>query len=218
MLQYQSFTFNAFQENTYIVWAQNKDAIIIDPGCYEAYEEAELKSFIERNKLNPKAIWNTHGHIDHVLGIDFAKRTFDIPFYLHESDSQTLKAGEVIAPVYGFEKYKPCLPDFGLKEVTELNLGGLMFQVLFVPGHAPGHVAFFHKGVDSKSYLFAGDVLFNGSIGRTDLAGGSFDELEKSILEKVYVLPSETLVLCGHGPTTTVGKEKYSNPFVRLNA
>lgn len=217
MLHYHSFTFNAFQENTFLIWNDAKEAVIIDPGCYEAYEEAELKSFIERNQLKPKAIWNTHGHIDHVLGIDFVKHSYRIPFFLHSDDSQTLKAGEVIAPVYGFERYKPVEPDQDLKGITKLSLGELEFEVLFVPGHCPGHVAFYHLGTDGKGYLFSGDVLFSSSIGRTDLPGGSFDVLEKSLLEKVYVLPGETKVLCGHGESTTVGHEKFSNPFVRFN-
>ncbi len=218
MLHYQSFTFNAFQENTFLVWNTAKEAVVIDPGCYDAYEEAELKSFIERNNLKIKAIWNTHGHIDHVLGIDFVKRNFDVPFYLHSADTATLKSGEVIAPVYGFERYKPVSPDADLKGISKLTLGDLDFEVLFVPGHCPGHVAFYHTGSEGKSYLFSGDVLFLGSIGRTDLPGGSFDELEKSILEKIYVLPGETKVLCGHGEATTIGHEKYSNPFVRYNS
>ena len=204
-----SFQFNPFQENTFVVYDQEKNCVIIDPGCYERHEEEVLFSFIEENKLKPIALLNTHAHIDHILGNAAVKSKYDIPFYLHKEDLTTLHSVKSYAHVYGFEKYIPSPdPDDYLIDNTELVFGAMKFKIYHTPGHAPGHVVFFN---DENKFVINGDVLFNGSFGRIDLPGGDLETLKKSICEVMFHLPDDTVVHCGHGPETTIGKEKKDN-------
>ena len=204
-----SFQFNPFQENTFVVYDQEKNCVIIDPGCYERHEEEVLFSFIEENKLKPIALLNTHAHIDHILGNAAVKSKYDIPFYLHKEDLTTLHSVKSYAHVYGFEKYIPSPdPDDYLIDNTELVFGAMKFKIYHTPGHAPGHVVFFN---DENKFVINGDVLFNGSFGRIDLPGGDLETLKKSIFEVMFHLPNDTIVHCGHGPETTIGKEKKDN-------
>jgi glyoxylase-like metal-dependent hydrolase (beta-lactamase superfamily II) len=204
-----SFQFNPFQENTFVVYDQEKNCVIIDPGCYERHEEEVLFSFIEENKLKPIALLNTHAHIDHILGNAAVKSKYDIPFYLHKEDLTTLHSVKSYAHVYGFEKYIPSPdPDDYLIDNTELVFGAMKFKIYHTPGHAPGHVVFFN---DENKFVINGDVLFNGSFGRIDLPGGDLETLKKSIFEVMFQLPDDTTVYCGHGPETTIGKEKKDN-------
>jgi hydroxyacylglutathione hydrolase len=204
-----SFQFNPFQENTFVVYDQEKNCVIIDPGCYERHEEEVLFSFIEENKLKPIALLNTHAHIDHILGNAAVKSKYDIPFYLHKEDLTTLHSVKSYAHVYGFEKYIPSPdPDDYLIDNTELVFGAMKFKIYHTPGHAPGHVVFFN---DENKFVINGDVLFNGSFGRIDLPGGDLETLKKSIFEVMFHLPNDTVVHCGHGPETTIGKEKKDN-------
>lgn len=209
MISVQKFSFNGFQENTYIVFDQQKNCVVIDPGCYERHEEQELQAFIQDNGLTPLALLNTHAHIDHVLGNQFVLDTFSIPFYLHENDLNTLRSVENYAHLYGFGAYKKSPnPTHFLNEGDELVFGSIQFKVLYTPGHTPGHVVFYNQG---NNFVINGDVLFNGSFGRVDLPGGDLETLKKSIFNIMFMLPEETLVYCGHGPETTIGKEKRSN-------
>jgi len=204
-----SFQFNPFQENTFVVYDQEKNCVIIDPGCYERHEEEVLFSFIEENKLKPIALLNTHAHIDHILGNAAVKSKYDIPFYLHKEDLTTLHSVKSYAHVYGFEKYIPSPdPDDYLIDNTELVFGAMKFKIYHTPGHAPCHVVFFN---DENKFVINGDVLFNGSFGRIDLPGGDLETLKKSIFEVMFHLPDDTVVHCGHGPETTIGKEKKDN-------
>ena len=204
-----SFQFNPFQENTFVVYDQEKNCVIIDPGCYERHEEEVLFGFIEENKLKPLALLNTHAHIDHILGNAAVKSKYDIPFYLHKEDLTTLHSVKSYAHVYGFEKYIPSPdPDDYLIDNTELVFGAMKFKIYHTPGHAPGHVVFFN---DENKFVINGDVLFNGSFGRIDLPGGDLETLKKSIFEVMFHLPNDTVVHCGHGPETTIGKEKKDN-------
>ena len=208
-VQVHSFQFNPFQENTFVVYDQEKNCVIIDPGCYERHEEEVLFSFIEENKLKPIALLNTHAHIDHILGNAAVKSKYDIPFYLHKEDLTTLHSVKSYAHVYGFEKYIPSPdPDDYLIDNTELVFGAMKFKIYHTPGHAPGHVVFFN---DENKFVINGDVLFNGSFGRIDLPGGDLETLKKSIFEVMFHLPNDTVVHCGHGPETTIGKEKKDN-------
>lgn len=212
-MEVKKFTFNPFQENTYVVYAKNKDAVIIDPGCYQDFEKQELADFITQMDLNPIKLLNTHAHIDHVLGNNFVAKKWQLNLELHADDLITLRAVGNYAHLYGFEGYELSPePNAFLKEGDQINLGEEVLDILFCPGHAPGHVAFYSE---ADGFIIGGDVLFQGSIGRTDLPGGSFDVLEKSIQEKFYPLPDETLVYCGHGPETKIGFEKVNNPFVK---
>lgn len=207
------FTFNDFSENTLVVHCtQSKQAFIIDPGCYSRQERAQLQQYIAAEGLQPVAVLNTHAHIDHVLGNAWVMRQFNLPMHLHPRDLSTLRAIPAYAPNYGFSDYEPVEPSFELTEGQTLTLGSVEFQVIYVPGHSPGHVAFYNK---AENYIVSGDVLFDGAVGRWDLPGGDFGQLEQSIKTQLYILPGETLVYPGHGPTTTIGKEKLSNPFVK---
>lgn len=215
MLKIKSFTFNPFQENTYVVYDANGSAAIIDPGCYEQYEKQELVDFIEQEGLQPVLLLNTHCHIDHVLGNAWVKRTYGIPFLIHDQEVGVLNSAEVIAGPYGFPGFESVEPDGYLSEGQDIEIGNEILQVLFVPGHAPGHVVFYHE---STQTCLAGDTLFRGSIGRTDLPGGNHDLLLSRIKSELFSLPDKTTVYPGHGPETTIAFEKEHNPFVGKNA
>lgn len=211
-MQIVQFTFNPLQENTLVVVDSNKNAVIIDPGCYFREEKEHLASFIEKNELKVLALLNTHAHLDHIMGNAFVKEKYGVDLYLHELDIPTLKMGEQSAHVYGLDQFENSpMPDKYLEEGQELKFGEISFEVIFGPGHAPGHVAFYNK---DQSILINGDILFKGSYGRVDLPGGNFEDLKKSITEKLFKLPEETVVYCGHGPQTTIGAEKSSNPIL----
>lgn len=212
MLHVQSFVFNPFEENTYVLYDDTKECVIIDPGCYEAEEKKELTDFIESNDLKVTKLLNTHCHVDHVLGNYFVKEKYNVKLYIHELDLPVLKAVTVYGPNYGFHQYQDSTPDHFLNEGDEVNFGHQRLRVLFVPGHAPGHVAFYSA---HDKVVIGGDVLFYNSIGRTDLPGGNFDTLIKSIREKLYTLPDDVTVYPGHGPKTTIGFEKQTNPFTQ---
>jgi glyoxylase-like metal-dependent hydrolase (beta-lactamase superfamily II) len=214
MISVQKFSFNGFQENTYVVFDQQKNCVVIDPGCYERHEEQELLSFIQDNDLTPLALLNTHAHIDHVLGNQFVLETFSIPFYLHENDLNTLNSVENYAHLYGFGAYKKAPnPTHFLSDGDELVFGSIKFKVNYTPGHAPGHVVFYNE---ENNFVINGDVLFNGSFGRVDLPGGDLETLKNSIFNVMFKLPDETLVYCGHGSETTIGKEKRSNYILQF--
>ena len=213
MIKVKSFTFNPFQENTFVLYDESKSCIVIDPGCYENSEKQALTSFISTESLKVEKLINTHCHIDHVLGNKFVKDTYGVELYIHKNDEATLRAVETYAPSYGFPQFEPSRAEKFLEEGDTVKFGNSSLNILYVPGHAPGHIALVS---DSDSFCVAGDVLFDGSIGRTDLPGGDFDTLIKSIHEKMFKLSDETVIYCGHGPTTTIGKEKVSNPFCSI--
>lgn len=215
MLQLKSFTFNPFQENTYLLYDETKEAVIFDPGCYEKYEQQELVDFIENEKLTVKSLINTHCHIDHVLGNAFVKRKFGVKLYIHEKDHPVLKSVAAYAPNYGFAGYEEADPDFYIDENDKIKFGNTILDILFVPGHAPGHVVFYHQ---ESGICIAGDTLFQGSIGRTDLPGGDHQTLLNAIKNVLFTLPEDTKVYPGHGPMTTIGYEKENNPFVGKRA
>ncbi|HEY0656760.1 MAG TPA: MBL fold metallo-hydrolase [Chryseosolibacter sp.] len=210
MMKVESFVFNPFQENTYVLFDETKECVVIDPGCLEPEEKHELAAFIDDNSLTVKLLLNTHCHVDHVLGNDFVKEKYKVEFLIHELDLPVLKAVRAYAPSYGFFQYHEALPDRFVKEGDVITFGNQKLQVLFVPGHAPGHVAFYNEKAKT---VIAGDVLFHNSIGRTDLPGGNFDTLISSIHEKLFTLPDDVTVYPGHGPETTIGFEKKTNPF-----
>ena len=209
----KSFTFNPFQENTYIVYDKSKECLIIDPGCYTDAERKELKAFIEEKELTPIKLINTHCHIDHVLGNNFASEQWDIQLYMHREDLPVLEKVEGIGKMYGIEDYEGSpYPKHFLAQGDTLTFGKSSFEILFTPGHAPGHICLYSK---ENNLLIAGDVIFQGSIGRTDLPGGNHGTLIKSIITQLFPLPNETQVFCGHGPSTNLGYEKEHNPFLQ---
>lgn len=210
MIRIQSFVFNPFQENTYVIYDGTKDAVVVDPGCYDQDEKREIADFIAGNNLSIKMLLNTHCHIDHVLGNSFIKEKFDTKLYIHQTEEFVLHAQKILAPHYGMHHYEEAKPDYFLKEGDRVKFGDQDFSVLFVPGHSPGHIAFYNE---KEKVVLAGDVLFQNSIGRTDLPGGNFDTLMKSIHEKLFTLPDDVSVYPGHGPITRIGVEKRTNPF-----
>lgn len=210
MIRIQSFVFNPFQENTYVIYDDTKDAVVVDPGCYDQEEQREIADFIAGNNLSIKMLLNTHCHIDHVLGNSFIKEKFDTKLYIHPTEEFVLHAQKILAPHYGMHRYEEAKPDYFLKEGDRVKFGDQDFSVLFVPGHSPGHIAFYNE---KEKVVLAGDVLFQNSIGRTDLPGGNFDTLMKSIHEKLFTLPDDVIVYPGHGPITRIGVEKRTNPF-----
>ncbi|MEQ8423596.1 MAG: MBL fold metallo-hydrolase [Cyclobacteriaceae bacterium] len=214
MISVKSFVFNPFSENTYVVYDDTKEALVIDPGCYEPQEKQALDQFIKSNHLNVVLLLNTHCHIDHVLGNDYVKEKYNVPFLIHKKEESLLRAVKAYAPNYGFANYKEATPDKFIDERDEVTWGKSEFQVLFLPGHSPGHLGFYNP---DQKILISGDVLFDGSIGRTDLPGGDMDTLIESIQQKLFILPDEVKVYSGHGGTTTLGVEKVSNPFCALD-
>ncbi|MFY0592904.1 MAG: MBL fold metallo-hydrolase [Roseivirga sp.] len=212
-MEVKTFTFNPFMENTYLVFDHTAEAVLIDPGCHDKREQEELTSFVEEKGLKIKLILNTHGHIDHVLGNAFAKDKFNAPLWIGDKDEETLRAVEVYASNYGFQNYQPASPDRLLTDKDVIEFGNSSFKIVFVPGHAPGHIAFYNE---AENVLIGGDVLFENSIGRTDLPGGDYDTLIDSIKTKFFKLKDDMVVYPGHGGTTTIGIEKVSNPFCRI--
>lgn len=214
MLRLQSFVFNPLQENTFVLYDETRECIVIDPGCCDEQENLQLKTFIDEQKLKVKLLLNTHCHIDHVLGNRFVSTTYDVNLLIHPIEEAVLKAAEVYAPSYGFHEYQPQAPDAFLQEGDMIVVGNQSFEVLFVPGHSPGHVAFYSE---KNRILIGGDVLFYNSIGRTDLPGGNHHLLINSIHSKLFTLPDHVRVYPGHGPETTIGFEKKTNPFCALD-
>lgn len=212
MIQIESFTFNPFSENTYVLSDETGEAIIIDPGCYDKSEFDTLNDYIESNSLKVTKVVNTHAHIDHVLGVDAIKRKYQVPFYLHKLDEPLLKAVKSYAPNYGFAAFSEPEIEFYLNEGDTVSFGNSALGVVFVPGHAPGHVAFVSE---TERFVIGGDVLFRQSIGRTDLPGGDFNTLIHSIRTKLFTLPDDYKVYAGHMEPTTIGFEKKNNPFLK---
>ncbi|MEO1049602.1 MAG: MBL fold metallo-hydrolase [Bacteroidota bacterium] len=213
MIEVKSFVFNPFMENTYVLYDETKECIIIDPGCYEDHEKQELSSFIASKELKVSKLINTHCHIDHVFGNHYVKQTYDVELFIHQSDEATLKSVEVYAPNYGFMDYEPTEAEHFLDEGDQVSFGNSTLDMFFVPGHAPGHLAFYNK---DQKICIGGDVLFQRSIGRTDLPGGDHDTLIESIHNKMFSLDDDFVVYTGHGPTTTIGEEKRHNPFCAI--
>ena len=212
MLQLHSAVFNAFSENTYIIYNEHKQCWIIDPGMYEPAEVRSVIDFIAQEGLEPQAIINTHAHIDHVFGVQAMMDTYDISFALHPLEAPVLANAKGSAMMFGFTFAGNPKPTKMLKEGEPLKLGDDTLEVRLAPGHSPGSVIFYYK---EGSWAVGGDVLFAGSIGRSDLPGGNSATLLESIRTQLYTLPDDTIVYPGHGPETTIGEEKRSNPFVR---
>ena len=208
----QTFTFNPFQENTYVLYDNTKECIIIDPGCYTREEEALLANFINKNQLTPVKLINTHCHIDHILGNKFVCKKWNINLFTHKEELHLLQASEEISKMYGFEDYNLSpMPKEYLNVEQKIKFGEISLEVLFCPGHSPGHICLFCK---KNNILIAGDVIFKGSIGRTDLPGGDYKVLLESINKEIIRLPNETQIYSGHGPSTVLSEEKKHNPFI----
>lgn len=213
MIQVQKFTFNLFSENTFVIWDdESKECAIVDPGCSDADEEIELAGFISDNKLSVKYLINTHCHIDHILGCEFVKRKYNPIYYAPELDLPLIENAKMQADMVGMDFSISILPEKYLSENEELIIGKSKLKFLFTPGHTPGEFCIYISDIIT---CITGDVLFYDSIGRTDLWGGNFDTLIKSITEKLLTLPDETIIYPGHGEQSTIGREKKFNPFLQ---
>ena len=211
-MKVQSFTFNPFQENTYIIYDETKECLIIDPGCHTKKEENILQDFITNHSLNPVKLINTHCHIDHILGNKFVSDMWNIELYMHKADIPLLENAKSISALYGFNNYKLSpSPKHYLEDGDILKFGKNYFEVIYTPGHAPGHICLYNQ---ENKLLIAGDVIFQTSIGRTDLPGGDYNTLMTSIKTKLLPLPKKTKIFCGHGPSTILEYEKQNNPFL----
>lgn len=213
MLRIKKFTFNPFGENTYVLFDDSKECVVIDPGCYEKAEQQELTTFVDSHQLVVKMLLNTHCHIDHVLGNAFVKRKFNVGLFINPIEEPLLRAVKSYASNYGFFQYEDSVADGFLTGKDVVAFGEQKLQILFVPGHSPGHIAFYDE---ASKILVGGDVLFENSIGRTDLPGGNFNTLINSIHEKFFTLPDDVTVYCGHGEETSIGFEKRTNPFCAI--
>ncbi|HWA34063.1 MAG TPA: MBL fold metallo-hydrolase [Cyclobacteriaceae bacterium] len=214
MIHIRSFTFNPLEENTYVLYDETGEGVIVDPGCYESAEQSEIKNYVNLKNLQIRYILNTHCHIDHVLGNEFVKNQYKVPLLVHALELPVLKAVKIYSSNYGFPMYHEVLPDGELAAGVPVKFGKSELQVLFVPGHSPGHVAFYEP---NQKFIIGGDVLFNRSIGRTDLPGGNHQTLIDSIHRQLFILPDDVVVFPGHGPSTTIGEEKAYNPFCALS-
>ncbi|MEZ5047632.1 MAG: MBL fold metallo-hydrolase [Chitinophagaceae bacterium] len=211
MIQIQSFTFNPFQENTFILYNEHKEAIIIDPGMYDKTEQQVFFDFIEKEQIKPILLLNTHTHLDHIFGNAAVLRKFQIPSTFHELDKPVFNAASSTCALYNLNFEKAPEPSYYTNINDTLLLGEDEFQLFLTPGHSPGSICIYHA---KQAFVIAGDVLFQMSIGRSDLPGGNHKSLIQSIHTSLMPLPDHTKVYCGHGPSTTIGIERMNNPFL----
>jgi hydroxyacylglutathione hydrolase len=212
MLQIQGFVFNFASENTYVIYNENKNAWLIDPGNMNEQETQAISNFITEKGLKIQKILLTHAHIDHVLGLQWAFDTYKVPVTMHQDDKEVLDMLQASGMRFGFQ-INPVNVDIEyIKEDDELDLDGEKFKIYHVPGHSPGSVVYHNE---NQKFMISGDVLFEGSIGRTDLYKGNYEQLIEGITTKLFVLDDETQVFSGHGNPTTIGFEKEYNPFFK---
>ena len=211
MLQVKSFVFSPIQENTYVVFNEFNQCIVIDPGCYFDGEKETLKNFIQQKSLTPLMLLNTHCHLDHVFGNKFVAENYQLTLQLHQKEKLVLSYAPTAGLMYNmpFDNYAGEFIE--LKEGDKILLGEDELEIVETPGHSPGSICFY---CGKQGFLIGGDVLFKGSIGRTDLPMGDYETLIKSIKQKLFLLPDNVIVYSGHGEETTIGKEKIFNPFV----
>ncbi len=211
MLSIKKFTFSPIQENTYVLYNEKLQGIIIDPGCYFDEEREQLKLFIEQNKIELVLLLNTHCHLDHVFGNKFVAETWGLTLCIHEKEKKVLEGAPASGLMFNmpFDNYTGELIFLEVGET--ILLGDDKLKILFTPGHSPGSICFYSE---SQSFAISGDVLFQGSIGRTDLPGGDYDTLINSIRNQLFTLEGDVIIHPGHGADTSTLKEKRTNPFL----
>ena len=212
MTRVYQLTYGPFAENTYVIADDDLNAIIIDPGMYHPEENAQFFEFINSHQLNPCRLLLTHAHLDHVFGVNWINKTYGLTPEIHFDDQIVYESAVVVANQYGLNMNQLVPSNISLIHNQVFKFGGSEFRIIHTPGHSPGSVCFRN---DNEGYVISGDVLFQGSIGRTDLPGGDFNVLIRSINEHIINLAEDTIVYSGHGPVTTVGQEKISNPFLQ---
>lgn len=211
MLSIHSFCFNAFQENTFVIYNEHKNAILVDPGCYLRNEQEALSNFISENNLTPTLLLNTHCHLDHVFGNNFVSEKYGLTAHFHKNEQPVIDR----LPQGGERWGVPCEPYKGpvqyIAQDDIINFGTDQFKVLLTPGHSPGSVCFYNMQQD---FLIGGDLIFKDGVGRTDLPGCNPQDLINSIRTQIVPLPDSTTIYSGHGPVTTWGREKKANPYI----
>ncbi len=205
------FIVNLFQENTYLLFDETKQAVVIDPGFYSPEDKDTFMSVVEKNKLELKAIYATHCHIDHIIGVNFLKKEFSIPLCASENELYNLERLDQVAELYDFYIGDDVKIDKYIKEGDDIVFGNSRLKILETPGHTTGHLSFFSP---EDNFVLVGDVIFKDTIGRTDLPGGDLDVLINSIFTKILPLGDDVVIYPGHGPYTTIGMERKDNPFL----
>ncbi|MBT3385729.1 MAG: MBL fold metallo-hydrolase [Prolixibacteraceae bacterium] len=211
MIKVEKFEVNPLRENSFVLSDESGECVFVDPGFFYREERREIKEYIADNKLKPIKIINTHCHFDHIMGVEFIRNEYKIPLCAHADDAFWINKASEQGQMFGFDM-KPVAPiDYFLNEKETLTFGDSLLEIIHIPGHSPGHIVFYNN---ENNFLIAGDVLFYGSIGRSDLPGGDHETLISNIKNKLFQLPGNTKVFCGHGPETTLGFEKSTNPFL----
>ena len=210
MTKIKIFVFNPFQENTFLLYDETNECVIIDAGCNEESEFEKVDNFISENNLKLKSIINTHCHIDHIMGNAYLVNKYKVPSIVHKEDMPLLERANDMALAFGFDVQEPPIPNQFVKEGETIKFGNTVLDIKHVPGHSPGSIALY---CEKGKFVIVGDVLFAGSIGRTDLPGGDYDTLISSIKEKLFTLSGDVDVYPGHGEKTTIDREKSTNPF-----
>ena len=211
-MKIRKFTFNPVSVNAYLLWDETKEAVLIDPACFYPDEELELSRFVESEGLKIVQILNTHGHFDHLMGNSFASQKWNLKYKIHPGDAFMSGQAKQHAVLFGITMKSPISESEPLHEEEAIRFGNSSLRVIHVPGHSPGSVAFYN---DQDKIVVVGDILFQGSVGRTDLPGGSHKLLINGIKEKLLTLGEEVVVYPGHGEHTTIGWEKKTNPYLK---
>ena len=214
MLKLEQFVFNPFAENTYVVYDDTNECVIIDPGCSNAAEENQLFGFIDSHRLKPLMVIDTHGHIDHIIGNNAVAKRYGIPVAAHADVNEDITQAKRQAVWLGFRPQGNVdidLPNHPLKDGEVIKVGESTLEVICTPGHAEGSISLY---AEMEGWVFTGDALFNRSIGRTDLSGGNYETLRTSIKERLFRLPDDTEVYPGHGESTTIFDEQRYNMFL----
>lgn len=210
-MEIKKFTFNSFQENTYVI-SSNKKCMIVDPGCSNTEERKILQAYITNNNLEPVELVNTHCHLDHIFGNNYISKTYQLKPKMHIKDLPLLEKSLEIAELYNVDLEEPPMDVEFVKEGDFISVGETNWEVIFTPGHAPGHICLLN--IKNKK-IIVGDVLFYLGIGRTDLPGCNHNDLINSIKDKLFCLDNDIEVICGHGHSTSIGFEKQNNPFLK---
>ncbi len=210
MTKIKVFVFNPFQENTFLLYDESNECIIIDAGCNEEHEFKELDNYITENNLTLKLIINTHCHIDHIMGNAYLVDKYNVPSIAHKEDMPLLERSNDMALAFGFNVQEPPIPGRFVNEGDKIKFGNTTLLVKHVPGHSPGSIALYNE---DEQFVIVGDVLFKGGIGRTDLPGGDYDTLIASINDKLFTLNGDVVVYSGHGESSTIAHEKNTNPY-----
>lgn len=211
-MEIYKLVFSPIEVNTYILADKSGDCAIIDCGCYDKGEFEQMTDLIERKKLKPVLLLNTHCHLDHIFGNGMVLNEYGLKTYCHESEEANRKNSVQHALFFGLSMEAPPEPAGFLNDGEEIRFGSVILKALHVPGHAPGSLAFYSE---KDNAVFTGDALFAGNIGRTDLPGGDYDSLINSIKNRLLTLPAETVVYSGHGEESSIGDELRHNPYFR---